>query len=107
VFAGRCGESLRPVGTRRLLSRADQAQLFPGGRGSHQCWKEKGDVADEYAKTMSSSEAQDSAKETAAAINVLRETASASDSQVPRITESSTGVMINRARELVRKATGY
>ncbi|MGA9272056.1 MAG: hypothetical protein WA431_14440 [Candidatus Cybelea sp.] len=44
---------------------------------------------------------------TAAAINVLRERASTSGAQVPQITESSTGVMINRARELVRRATTY
>jgi hypothetical protein len=44
---------------------------------------------------------------TAAAINVLRERALTSGAQVPQITESSTGVMINRARELVRRATTY
>ena len=39
------------------------------------------------------------------AINVLREYASASESQEPRITATSTGVMINRAQQLVREAT--
>jgi len=39
------------------------------------------------------------------AIKVLREYSTRSDAQAPAITSSSTGVMINYARDLVRKAS--
>lgn len=64
----------------------------------------------EYRGSMDSSERlvpppTPAQRDTAAAISVLRERAALSDAQEPQITESSTGVMINRARESVRRAT--
>ncbi|HEY1655312.1 MAG TPA: hypothetical protein VGF86_09385 [Candidatus Tumulicola sp.] len=66
-------------------------------------------MRNECPETMSSSQVPQptAAERTTAAINVLRQIASASEAQVPQITESSTGVVINRAREAVKKAVGF
>ncbi len=45
------------------------------------------------------------AERTERAIRVLREYATATEAHSPAITKSSTGVMINYARQLVRKAS--
>jgi hypothetical protein len=52
-----------------------------------------------------SAQTEDAALRTERAINVLRERAEKSTSQAHPLTSTSAGVMINYARELVRRAS--